>query len=186
MSAPFEDFDGYLNGQMPDDEAATFEEEMFAAAAVGGEASEDAQFVDRLARYSAYLIPRGGFDIGSTRADVERLLASGLRVQLMESDPIDPRRLAAIRDDAEIIITHIPIDVRGYDSVDVVVTKPDGTLLKTFRDIGWEPSDGSLYAVCEAPLARISAQQRHIFSQVVGHRDGAKHTIARFETLMPE
>ena len=54
--------------------------------------------------------------------------------------------------------------------------------LKTFRDIGWDPVDGTLYAVCEAPLARISMQAGHIRTRISGMRDGAKHAIAVFET----
>ena len=88
-----------------------------------------------------------------------------------------------IADDAEIVVTHVAIDVRGYDSIDVVIEKPDGTPLKTFRDIGFDPTDGTLYALCEAPLARISAQQSHICSHVIGTRAGSPHVIASFEIV---
>ena len=68
--------------------------------------------------------------------------------------------------------TYGNIDVRGYDSVRVLVEKPDGTELKVFRDIGFDPLDGTVYAVCEAPLARISALQTHLRSHVIGTRAG--------------
>jgi hypothetical protein len=181
MSAPFEALDAYLNGQMPESEAAAFEEQLFEGAASGQ--AHEAEFVDHLARLGTYLIPRCGFDIGSSRAQVDQLIAAGFRVQIIEPNPED-LRIEAIRDDVEIVATHIPIDVRGYDSVDVTTTKPDGTELKTFRDIGWDPNDGTVYAVCLAPLARISAKQRHVCSHVVGYRDGRAHTIARFDAMM--
>lgn len=182
--APFEALDAYQAGVMPDAEAAAFEEELFAAAA-GGTADE-AELVDRLSLIGRYLAPRGGWDMGSSRARVDELIAAGHRVQLLVPQPGPPGQplvVPRIDDDAELVATHVAIDVRGYDSVDVVIEKPDGTPLKTFRDIGFDPTDGSVYALCEAPLARISAQQKHICSRVIGTRDGAQHLIASFEIV---
>ena len=182
--APFEALDAYQTGEMPEAEAADFEEELFATAAVGD--AGEALFVDRLSLIGRYLVPRGGWDFGSTRARVDELVAAGLRVQVLDPEPGaagEPFRLPKIDDDAEIVATRIAIDVRGYDSVRAIVEKPDGTELKTFRDIGFDPVDGSMYALCEAPLARISAQQRHIRTRVIGTRAGLDHVIAVFETV---
>jgi hypothetical protein len=184
---PFEALDAYQSGEMADAEAAGFEEALFDAAATG--TAEEARFVEHISLLGRYLLPRSGFDTGSGRARVEALLAAGLKVQLLASEsagPGQPIRLQAIARDAEIVVTHVPIDVRGYDSVDVIVEKPDGTELKTFRDVGFDPDDGTIYAVCEAPLARISARQRHVRSRILGRRDGAQHVIAEFETLSTE
>ena len=180
---PFEALDAYQSGDMPDAEAAGFEEELFAAAATG--AADEARFVDLVSRLGRFLEGRGGFDIGSSRARVDDLLRRGVRVQLIELDPAPVLRPPPIDDDAEIVVSHIRQDLRGYDSIDVVVEKADGTVLKTFRDIGWDPIDGSVYAVCEAPLARISAQQKHIRSRVLATKDGETQTIAVFETIQP-
>lgn len=180
--APFEALDAYQSGDMPDDDASVFEEQLFASAAAG--TAHEAELVDRVTRLSRYLFPRGGFDIGSSRARVEQLIAMGLRVQLIEPEPAAVIQLPKIDDDAEIVVTHWPLDVRGYDSVDVVVAKPDGTYLKTFRDIGWDPSDGTVYAVCEATLARISFTQRAIHSRVIGYRGGQPHVIAELDTIV--
>lgn len=182
--AAFEALDAYQTGEMPEAEAASFEEELFAAAAVGDAA--EALFVDRLSLIGQYLAPRGGWDIGSTRARVDQLIAAGLRVQVLDPEPGppgEPLRMPPIDDDAEIVATRVAIDVRGYDSVRVIVEKPDGTELKTFRDIGFDPTDGHVYAVCEAPLARISARQKHVRSRVIGTRAGSDHVIAVFETV---
>lgn len=181
--APFEALDAYQSGDMPDAEAAGFEEELFASAAVGG--AEEARFIDLVSRLGHFLDGRGGFDIGSSRARVDDLLRQGLRVQLVELEPAPVLRPPPIDDDAEIVVSHIRMDVRGYDSIDVIVEKVDGTVLKTFRDIGWDPIDGTVYAVCEAPLARISMQQKHIRSRVIATKAGESQTIAVFETIAP-
>jgi hypothetical protein len=177
--------DAYQSGEMSDPDAAGFEEELFDAAGNGVAAELD--FVDRVARFGRFLDSRGGFDIGSSRARVDQLIAQGLRVQVLAAGAenlVDGVfHLPKISDDAQIVVTHVPLDVRGYDSVDVVIEKVGGAVLKRFRDIGWDPADGSVYAVCEAPLARISAQAGHVRSTVLGKRAGQEHVIAVFETM---
>jgi len=183
--APFEQLDDYQTGEMSDADAQGFEEELFAAAAAG--ASAEAAFVDQVSRIGAFLLPRGGFDIGSSRARVDALIARGLRVQLCTLGPDDlidgVYHLPKIDDDAEIVATHFPLDLRGYDSVNVVIEKADGTPIKTFREVGWDPTDGSAYAVCEAPLARISAAIGQVRSTVIGKRGDREHVIATFESV---
>ena len=179
--APFETLDAYLSGEMPDAEAEPFEEALFDSAAHGQ--ADEADFVERVALIGRYLLPRGGFDMGSARSRVDQLLAEGVRLQFISPEPGPVIHLPPIDADAEIVVTHMRVDVRGYDSVDVRVEKPDGTELKTFRDIGWDPNDGTVYAVCEAPLARISMQQRHVRSRIIGTRAGEKHVIAVFESV---
>ena len=179
--APFEALEAYLSGEMPDAEAGSFEDALFASAAAG--TAEDANFADRIALLGRFLLPRGGFDIGSSRVRVDELIAAGLRVQIIDPEPAAVVNLPPVRDDVDIVVTHFRIDIRGYDSVDVIVEKLDGTEIKTFREIGHDPNDGTVYAVCEAPLARISLQQRHVRSRVIGTRAGEKHTMAVFESV---
>lgn len=178
---PFELLDDYQSGVLPEPEAALFEEELFAAAAAGS--AEEATFLDRIALIQQYLEPRGGLDMGSTRARVDQLIAAGLRVQIVAAEAAPLIHLPPIDPDAEIVVTHIPVDVRGYDSVDVTCERKDGTELKRFRDVNWDPDDGTLYAVCEAPLARISTFHGHIISRIIGMRAGEQHTLAVFETI---
>lgn len=179
--APFEALDAYQSGEMPEDDAALFEEDLFLAAAAG--TAHEAAFVDQASRILRYLAPRGGLDVGSSRARVDELIASGLRVQVMEPQPARVAIFPKIEDDAEIVITHVPVDVRGYDSVDVIIENAAGEHLKIFRDIGWDPIDGTTYAVCEAPLARIAAAVGVIHSRVIGYRAGQPHVIAEFDTV---
>jgi len=178
---PFEALTDYVSGGMSEQDAAGFEEELFAAAAAGS--ADDAAFVDRVYLITQYLAPRGGLDIGSSRKRVEQLLAAGLKVQVIDPELAAVMQMPPIDPDTEIVVTHFRLDLRGFDSVDVIVATPDGTELKTFREINWDPEDGSVYAVCEAPLARISAQAGRIISTVIGTRAGQKEIIARFESF---
>jgi hypothetical protein len=182
--APFEALDAYQSRGMPDADAEGFEEELFAAAAAG--TATEAAFVDHISRLGQFTLPRGGFDVGSTRERIDQLIAMGLRVQIMEATSMEGgvARFPAISDDAELVATYLPLDLRGYDSVNVVIEKPDGTYLKTFRDVGWDPKDGSSYALCEAPLARISAKVGLIRSRIIGLRGGQEHVIADFGISM--
>lgn len=183
--APFEALDAYLSGEMPDADALGFEEELFAGAGDG--AAAEAAFVDHVSRIGRFLLPRGGFDIGSTRARIDALIAQGLRVQMFAPGPADlidgVYHLPRIDDDAEIVVTHLPFDLRGFDSANVIIEKPDGAQLKTFRDVSWDPTDGSAYAVCEAPLARISAAAGHIRARIIGKRGEHEHEVAVFDTV---
>lgn len=180
---PFEELTEYESGGMSEAEATRFEEALFTAAAFGTAA--EVAFVDRIALLSRHLEPRGGFDIGSSRARIEQLLASGLRLQLIDPEPAATVRLPEVDPDADIVVTHVRIDVRGYDSVDVVLRRPDGTELKTIRDIGWDPDDGTVYAVCERPLAQLSAKVPRVISEIVGIKDGQRHHIAVVEMVNP-
>jgi len=171
----------YESGGMPEAEAARFEESLFAAAASGSAA--EVEFVDRIALFSRHLEPRGGLDIGSSRARVEQLLASGLRLQLIDPEPAATVQLPDVDPSVDLVVTHVRIDVRGYDSVDAVLRKPDGTEIKTIRDVGWDPDDGTMYAICEAPLAQLSAKLPRVVSEIIGIKDGKRHQIAVFETV---
>ncbi len=184
MSEPRESFAelvDYESGALSEAEAAEFEEKLFAEAAAG--AADEASFVDRVALIGRHLVPRGGYDFGSSRAQVDALIASGLRVQLVDPEPTEVVRIPAVADDTEIFVTLVRLDVRGYDSVDAIIEKPDGTLLKTFRDVGHDPETGFVYAVCEAPLARIASRQRHVIMTVIGTKDGVQHTLGIFESI---
>ena len=176
-----EALDAYQSGAMEDAEAAAFEDQLFESAAHGNATAAD--FVDHVSLIGQYLLPRGGFDIGSSRARVDALIAAGLRVQLVEGQAASTTLFPAVDDGVDVVATHVPIDVRGYDSVDVVIHRADGSELKTFRDVGWDPLDGTIYAVCEAPLARMAAAARHIRARLIGTREGQQHLIAAFDTV---
>lgn len=181
--APFEALDAYQSGGMADEEAIGFEEELFSAAAAGTAA--EAAFVDHVSKLGQFMLPRGGFDVGSTRERIDQLISMGLRVQVLEPTSLDGgiARFPAIDDDAELVATYLPLDLRGYDSVNVEIKKPDGTYLKTFRDVAWDPKDGSAFALCEAPLARLSAKVGLIHSRIIGFKGGQEHVVAEFGVI---
>lgn len=176
------ELDDYLSGFMPDETAAGFEEELFALSAAGETAS--AEFVDRLGRFGRYLQDRVGLAMGSSRALVDRLLASELKVEYTEIPPNVTLRATRIADDTEIVISRLGVDLRGYSDIQVNIERPDGTLLKTFRDVECAPEDGALYAVCEATLARM-AYVVHTIARITATRDGKREQVATLETLPP-
>jgi hypothetical protein len=174
--APFEALDDYVSGDMPDADVAGFEEELFAAAAAGRAA--EAEFVDQFVQLGRHLTLRAGFDMGSTRARVDELIAAGLNVQILEPESAadGSHAFPPIREDAELVVTVIPFDVRGYDSLEVAIERPDGSPLKTFRDVSCDPETGYLYALCEAPLARLSVH-RHVVARIFGKRGRDRHEL---------
>lgn len=182
-SAPsLTELDDYLSGFMPDEAAACFEEALFAASAAG-ECGE-AEFVDRLGQFGRYLRDRVGLSLGSSRALVDRIRASGLKVEYTELAPGVPVHGARIADDTDIVISRVDVDLRGYSDIEVQIELPDGTPLKTFRDVDCAPEDGALYAVCEATLARM-AQSVHTIARIIATRDGKRVQVAALESLPP-
>lgn len=177
----FESIDAYQTGLMSEADAAGFEEELFTAAEAGG--TDEARFVDRVSLIGQYLAPRAGLEVGSSRKRVDELIAAGLRVQLIDPAPAPVIQLPPIEADAELVATRVPIDVRGFDSIDVTISRPDGTEIKTFRDVGFDPHDGTIYLVCEAPLARLSARHKRVVSRIIAKRAGQEQTLAVFEAL---
>jgi hypothetical protein len=176
--------DDYASGLMPEAEAEAFEEQLFARAA-RGDASE-ATFMDTLRRAAEWIqTRRGSFEVGSTRAEVDRLLASGARITYMDfgdcKKPIDVPPLAL---DLDLFIYRVGVDLRGedYDTIDVVVETSTGEYIKTFRDVRYDTTDGAFYGVCEAPLAEISFCRGTAISKVMIGRGTERRHVATLET----
>ena len=173
--------DDYVSGQMPDAEATTFEEELFAAAASGSAAG--ASFLHELGRLSTWLQRRGLFNVGSTRAQVDAIIASGLKVHLTSIEKVaGVVEFPLWPEDTEIVVTRLDVDLRGYEDVEVQITTTEGVELKTFRDVTYDPNEGALYAVCEEPLARIALTRGTTVSRVSAVRAGQRETIAVFQS----
>ena len=81
----FAELVAYESGALSDAEAADFEERLFARAAAG--VADEPAFVDKFALIGRHLLPRGGYDFGSSRARVDALIAAGVRVQLVDPEP---------------------------------------------------------------------------------------------------
>ena len=173
-------FDDYVSGALGEAEALAFETELFERAAAG--VASDALFVDHLALLGRFLQGRGGLGNGSTRAQVEALINSGLRVHTFDLGSGGRVELGPLPDDIDIVVTRLAIDARGFDQVEVDCQTLAGQLIKTFRDVQCDPESGALYAVCEAPLARLSTLAGPVVATVTGFRGGQREVIGSFET----
>ena len=174
------ELDDYASGHTPDAEAAALEDELFArAASPGAEVAVAAVFLDALARNAAWLAHYAfSFRGGSTRAEVDGLLASGLRVHYSDLGPGGVARMAAWPEGTQIVITRLGVDLRGYRDIEVDVSLGEGPVLKTFRGCECDPTDGALYAVCHEPLARIAFGHPRVLAKVTAVRAAARETVA--------
>lgn len=172
--------DDYVSGALSEAEALVYEAELFERAA-SGEASE-ALFVDRLALLGRFLQDRGGISNGSTRAQVDALVKRGFRIHTIDLGSGGRVELGPLPDDVEIVVTRLAVDARGFDHVEVDCETLSGQPIKTFRDVQCDPEEGALYAVCEAPLARLSVLAGPIVATVTGVRGGQREVIGSFET----
>ncbi|HXU63126.1 MAG TPA: hypothetical protein VN962_15575, partial [Polyangia bacterium] len=152
--------DDYVEGALSGQETDAFEDELFARAA-GARPDEDTAFFDALARNAAWLARHVfGFRGGSTRQEVEALMASGhRRVHLMDLGAPGPKQLSGWPEGTQIVVTRVGVDLRGTTDVQVHVSFDGQTPIKTFRDCEYDPTDGALYAVCHEPLARLAFGQ---------------------------
>jgi hypothetical protein len=128
------------------------------------------------------LSARAGLALGVSRARVDELLRSGLKVHYFDAGTPDgvvevPGWDAGI----DLVITRIGVDTRGFDSVDLEILSLDGTLLKTIRDVQGDPHEGAVYAVCEAPLAVLALRTGATRTRFIGMRAGRRETITVFE-----
>lgn len=175
--------DDYVSGHLPDASVDAFEEDLFARAA-RGEAPE-AEFAERFRRNAEWLARRGTFEVGNTRAEVEKLRASGLRIQYVDfGDASGPVDVPPIRTDIDYFVYRIGVDLRGidYDTIDVIVETPSGEYVKTFRDVRYDAEDGAFYGVCEAPLAEISFRRGTVLSKVMVGKGSERRHVATLET----
>jgi hypothetical protein len=185
MSSAREDLlllDDYLSGHLDDEGASEFEEQLFEAAA-NGQAPE-LVYLDGLIRWADFVCRIGGFAGGATRAQVDAVIASGLPVHYFDLGAGGRVAVPPWPEETKIVIIRLAVNVLGYENIDVDVTTFEGQKIKTFRDV--QPAeDGSLYAVCEEPLARISFQRGRVISRIIGEKkgaSGARELIAEFDT----
>lgn len=174
-----EHLDDYVSGTMSDDDAAGFEEELFAAAAKGEGGADEARWFERF-RLLVEWIAQGDFLIrGSTAEDVNALVKGGAKVHLITLDPNAPLPYEK-RTDVDIVVTHVPVDVRDYESVEATIENPDGRVLHTFRDCMGDPNTGHLYAICARPLANMAWGGGPRVGRVTGVKDGERKELALY------
>lgn len=165
--------DDYVSGLMPESEEAAFEEALFADAASGD--TQDAVFFDDLARLTRFVGRHGIIATSFTRAQIDAL-AKEVRMFVFELSP-GAQEIEPFPEDVDIVVTHLNVDLRAFDSADVEVERPDGTHIKTFCDVGCDPADGSVFAWCEAPLARMALLSGPTVTRVFGIQGGERQQI---------
>ena len=159
--------DDYLSCALSEERADEFEGVLFTAAA--SRAAPELAHLDALFSHAAWLVPRGGFMSGTT-AQVIRHLRALPRVHYI--DVLPDTRPEAWPEDTELVVYRLAVDLRGYERVDVEVSDAAGKHLKWFRDCVFDPSDGALYGVCDAPLARSTFRMEPIVARIEASRIG--------------
>jgi len=175
-----EDLDDYLFGALSNEDAAPFEDALFAHAARGEHALAD--FVVGVGVLGRVVLQRAGSAMPPTANSIQVLRERGFKVEVADATPGVPYQ-ARWSDEAEIVVTHFVVDVRGHTGqFDVDIELADGTLLKTLHSVSCDPNDGSFYAVCEAALARIS-KGAHVFWKLYETVDGQRTLIDTLEQV---
>jgi hypothetical protein len=177
MSQHLVELDDYASGRMSNEDAAAFEERLFAAPE-----DEDVRFFDRTHRLMEWLASLGGLTGGATARDVEALRAQGLRVHVVELGSGGNVDVEPWGEDVQIVVFHNTLDLSGYEDVEVEVQNPDGTPIKTFRSVQCDPDSGNIYAVCAAPLAKMAYGDKRRISRITGVRGGSRETIALYDS----
>lgn len=167
--------DAYLTGELPDGAAAdAFEEALF-------DAPDDPEvtFLDRLARHGRQLADHHTFYCGLSRAQLDDLIAAGHEVQLLTVSMPGSTTSVTISPTVELFATQLMVPEQGLRYVDVEVAMIDhGGATKTIKDVVVD-SDGSLYGLCERPLAMIAYGSGRVTARV-RRRDGAKDVLAEY------
>ncbi len=170
-----ERLDDYVSGTMADDDAAAFEEALFGAAAAG-----EVDFVDRLARGSAFLFERGTFYMGATRRELDALAAKGLRVYVLDLGRPGACE-ARFEANCDVFVTRLDARLHGIEYVDVEIEIPGHGVLKTMRDVRVDPEDGAIYGACERDLALAAYSGGRTISRVLATRDGRRELVATYD-----
>jgi len=157
--------DDYLSQAMPDDQAAAFEEGLFADAAEGRAphlASLDAFFAQ-----AEWFVSRGGFSSGATAEQIAELrkLPGVHHIDVEAKTEVD-----AWPTDTKFVVYRLDVDLRDYEQIDVAIVTPTGEHRKWFRDVQYDPADGALYGACDAPLAASTFRLEPLIAQVHGSR----------------
>jgi hypothetical protein len=166
------DIDAYVTGELTGEAADAFEDSMFAEPD-----HPDLAVLDRIARHGAVLVAHGTWDMGATREQIDKLVADGHSVQIVDIGPPGTGEIAIGRS-AEFIVTILPIGTTAHALVDVDITLVAYGVTKTIKDARVQP-DGKLYGLCERPLAELAFGNDAIVRVRENH--GARTQIAEWQ-----
>ena len=153
--------DDYLSGALSDVHAGDYEEALFAAAAAGS--APELAHLDALYQQVAWFAARGGFMAGTT-AEVINHLRTLPRVHYLDIGA--DTHTVEWPADTELVVYRVDVDLRGYENIDVEILNAQGEHMKWFRDCIFDPADGALYGVCDAPLARSTFRIEPVVARV--------------------
>lgn len=157
MTAELAKLDDYLRSQGSDDQVQTYEEELFARA-LADEAPE-LRFREQVRRTLLEMRARGTLSLWLTAREVDEMMKSDLRVARYD---VQEGYAPELSGDIDILITKVPIDLRGVRRLDAEVLSADGKQLKVMPEITFDPADGAVYACCEIELARAAAAAKTV------------------------
>jgi hypothetical protein len=145
-----EEIAAYLGGELDGAAADAFEEALFDAPD-----DPDVQFVDTLARRGARLAEHGTFYVGVLKRELDALIAKGHTVQICDGGHAGTRT-PVVMDDSEFFATKLVLGRSDVERVDVETHVAALGITKTIRDVIVDRSDGTVYGLCERPLAQIA------------------------------
>ena len=168
--------DDYLRRHdAPDDDAGTeaYEEDLFARALEG--AAPELRFMQDFASTMRTAGAHGALDLWLTAQEAAHVRSSREHVAYLDLD--DPS--ATLPDDAELLITRIPLQLEGVRAVEMEVLAADGQVVKRMPDISFDPADGAIFGCCDAALARIaSGTPRLVRIWGTGPKTGERRLLA--------
>ncbi len=173
--------DDYVRGHATEDEALAFEEDLFARA-LAGQAPELAVRSGLASTFRA-MKENGSIELWLTAKGVEELVASGIRVaRLTWTEAGPPAEMPDLGPDVDVLVTKVPIDLRGARRVDVEIIDNDGRHMKTMPEVSFDPDDGAVYACCDAELAKIAGRTRVMSRVWVTDESGKRFVAAELPT----
>ena len=169
------DLDAYVTGEMSDADAEGFEEALFDAPD-----DPDVALLDRIARHGAKLVEHGTYEIGTTQAHIDALIAAGHKVHLFDAGPPGTATVPMFAADVELVVSTLRFGRTDLERVDVELNIVDHGVTKTIKDSLIDPSDGSLHGLCERPLAELAFRAGRVIVNV-RRRDGAREVLATWD-----
>lgn len=172
--------DDYVRGHVPEAEEPAFEEDLFAQALAGDAPDLELHHALGLAlRESATM---GALELWLTKASVARLESSGLRVLRARWSENGPTSVPDLEADFDLLVTEVPVDLRGARRLDVEIFDLEGRHLKTMPEVSFDPDDGAVYACCDAKLARLATRARTLSRVWVTDGEGRRSVILELPT----
>ena len=171
MTAELTKLDDYLRATQPDDQVQAYEEELFARALADD--TPELRFREQVGRTLREMRARGTLNLWLTAREVEEMQKSDLRVVCFD---FEESRALDLSGDIDILITKVPLDLRGVRRLDAEVLSADGKQLKVMPEITFDPADGAVYACCEIELARAAAAAKTL-TKVWAYDDAGKRVL---------